>query len=57
MRNISPLGFAIALLAITSVAAPSDSLLAPPTPAASPEGITNPNTAPALAQGQQVGVL
>ena len=57
MRRITPLGFAIPLLALTSVAAPSESVLAPPTPAASPEGITNPNTTPTAAQAPQSAIL
>jgi S1-C subfamily serine protease len=57
MRRISFFGFAVFLAALTSVAAPSDSSTAPPTPVASPEGITNPNMTPALARAQQSAVL
>ena len=57
MRGISSLGFALFLVALTTVAGRSDAATAPPTPVASPESITNPNTTPALAQAQQSGVL
>jgi S1-C subfamily serine protease/cytochrome c-type biogenesis protein CcmH/NrfG len=57
MRSISSFGFAVFLAVLTSGANPSDSPTAPPKPVAPSESITNPNTTPALAQGQQSGVL
>src|SRR5260370_38799891 len=57
MRSIALLGFAFVLAVLPSAAAPSDSPIAPPTPLASPEGITNPNATPASAQAQQSVVV
>jgi len=57
MRKIDLFGFAVLLIALTSTAIAQGPPPAPPTPLAAPEGITNPNTTPAPAQGQQSVVV
>src|SRR5437762_564197 len=54
MRNLGSLGFAVLLAVLTSAAAPPGSATASPTPLVSPEGIINPNTAPAPASSAAV---
>jgi putative serine protease PepD len=57
MRGISSFGFALFLVGLTSAAEPLGAPTVPPTPLASPEGITNPNTTPAPTQAQQSVVV
>jgi S1-C subfamily serine protease len=50
MRSIGSFGFAVFAAVVASAAAPPGSPTVSPTPLASPESITNPNTPPAAAQ-------
>ena len=50
MRSIGSFGFAVFAAAVASAATPPDSPTVSPTPLASPESITNPNTPPALGE-------
>ncbi len=57
MRGICSFGFAVFLAVVTSAAAPLGSPTVSPTPLASPEAMTNPNTTAAPAQAQQSVVV
>ena len=56
VRGIASFGFAAFVTVLASAAAPPDAPTASSTPLASPQAITNPNTAPAAAQQQQAVV-
>jgi S1-C subfamily serine protease len=57
MRGTSWLGLAVFLIGLKSVAAPSDTPTAPPTPGASSESLTNPNTTLGFAPAQPGGMM
>jgi S1-C subfamily serine protease len=57
MRKIGSFGFAVFLAVLPSAALSQEPPPAPPTPAALPESITNPNTTPAPSQAQQSGLV
>jgi putative serine protease PepD len=57
MRKNVSFGFAVFLTVLTSTAIAQGPPPAPPTPAALPEGITNPNTTPPAAKAQQSVVV